>query len=510
MPRKPGPGPRPPIDAQSTDWDVSDKLTVGLYVRVSTEMQTEGESLEEQENELRKFCDYKGYKIHKLYIEKGRSGGNTNRPEYQALLKDISHKKIDAVVVKKLDRLSRSLLDFESLMMLLQSNNIEFISLREQFDTTTAIGKAMLRIALVFAQLEREQTSERISDVMEYRASKGLHNGGVTPFGYACVNKEWVPFKKEKEVVEFIFRAFLNTRSTMLTASQLNRDGIKTRKQGLWDCRRILEILKNPVYIGTRRWGGKLHPDTHVPIISQKMFEQVHDHLKASRPPKAIHAPFQRLLVCGTCRSPMSPSYSLNRSKIRYYYYRCTTRSHYGKEVKTCSFKAISFVEIEKRVATAFGQLADHLPHIEEKVRQHNAKIEAETVILKADISQLTHQMATLKDRQDKFLDSLILPNLTSLDRKRIQDKLAELELESKQTQGVLSKKEFECRQKGDEKLSLNEMKQGVYECMNLDASEAETYRAELRRLIEKVTIWPSRLSIQFHWMPWPFECEIG
>lgn len=133
-------------------------FVVDLYIRVSTDRQAkEGDSLEEQESELKKFCDYRNFKIHKVFIERGKSGGNTNRPEYKKLVKDIEAGKINAVVVKKLDRLSRSLLDFEQLMTKLQDNEVEFISLRENFDTTTAMGKAMLRVALVFAQLEREQ-----------------------------------------------------------------------------------------------------------------------------------------------------------------------------------------------------------------------------------------------------------------------------------------------------------------------------------------------------------------
>ncbi len=170
------------------------KLVVDLYIRVSTDRQVkEGDSLEEQENELKKFCNYRNFKIHRVLIERGKSGGNINCPEYQTLLTDEKSQKINAVVVKKIDRLSRSLLDFEDFMKLLQEKNIEFISIRESFDTTTALGKAMLRIALVFAQLEREQTSERLIDVLSYRASQGLYNGGVRPFGYTNVNKELVP-----------------------------------------------------------------------------------------------------------------------------------------------------------------------------------------------------------------------------------------------------------------------------------------------------------------------------
>lgn len=130
------------------------KFVVDLYIRVSTDRQVrEGDSLEEQESELKKFCEFRGFHIHQIYIEKGKSGGNTNRPEYQKLIKDIEFRKVNAVVVKKLDRLSRSLLDFENLMTMMQSNEVEFISIKESFDTTTAMGKAMLRVALVFAQL---------------------------------------------------------------------------------------------------------------------------------------------------------------------------------------------------------------------------------------------------------------------------------------------------------------------------------------------------------------------
>ncbi|MDD4804893.1 MAG: recombinase family protein, partial [Candidatus Pacebacteria bacterium] len=165
---------------------MEDTFKVALYIRVSTERQAnEGDSLEEQETELKKFCDYRNYQIHNIYIERGKSGGNTNRPEYQKLIKDVEKKKINAIVVKKLDRLSRSLLDFENLMKLMQQKDVEFISLKENFDTTNAMGKAMLRVALVFAQLEREQTSERIVDVMHHRASQGLFNGGRRIYGYS-------------------------------------------------------------------------------------------------------------------------------------------------------------------------------------------------------------------------------------------------------------------------------------------------------------------------------------
>src|SRR6185436_2589283 len=176
------------------------KFKVSLYIRVSTGRQaSEGDSLEEQEKELKKFCEYKNYLIHKTHIEPGKSAKDTNRPEYQKLLEDVKAKRINAVIVKKLDRLSRSLLDFEDFMLTAQNHGVEFISIKENFDTTGAMGKAMLRVALVFAQLEREQTSERVKDVLAFRAENGQHNGGKPAYGYDAVNKELVPHKQERK-----------------------------------------------------------------------------------------------------------------------------------------------------------------------------------------------------------------------------------------------------------------------------------------------------------------------
>lgn len=198
---------------------MDNKFKVSLYIRVSTGRQAkEGDSLEEQEKELKKYCEYKNYLIHKIHIERGRSAKDTNRPEYQKMLNDVKEKSINAVVVKKLDRLSRSLLDFEEFMRTAQDNEVEFISLKENFDTTNAMGKAMLRVALVFAQLEREQTSERVTDVMTFRAEQGLYNGGNIPYGYDLINKELVPHKQDKKIVERLFDKFIETKSTAMVA----------------------------------------------------------------------------------------------------------------------------------------------------------------------------------------------------------------------------------------------------------------------------------------------------
>ncbi len=179
------------------------------------------------------------------------------------------------MVVKKLDRLSRSLLDFEQLITRLQANSVEFISLRENFDTTTAMGKAMLRMALVFAQLEREQTAERISDVMYYRATQGHRNGGVAPFGYVSANKELVISNAQKPIVEQIFKLFLETQSTASVANYLNDAKCMLPKGKSWKDTRIEWILKNPTYKGMVVWKSESYPGLHPPLIAPSVWDQV-------------------------------------------------------------------------------------------------------------------------------------------------------------------------------------------------------------------------------------------
>ena len=169
-----------------------------IYTRVSTDMQAlEGESLDEQEQRLKNYCNMRELKVQKVYREEGKSGKNLERPQFTELIKDIVKGKIDTVVIKKIDRLSRSIIDFEKTYMFFEERGITLISLQDNFDSSTAIGRAITRVVLVFAQLEREQTAERVSDVMQYRASKGMWNGGCVPYGYMSKDKKLVPDKKK-------------------------------------------------------------------------------------------------------------------------------------------------------------------------------------------------------------------------------------------------------------------------------------------------------------------------
>jgi site-specific DNA recombinase len=490
------------------------KFKVSLYIRVSTDRQAkEGESLEEQEKELKKLCEFKGYSIHKIHIEAGRSAKDTNRPEYQQLMKDIESEKINAVIVKKLDRLSRSLLDFEKFMVMAQDHNVEFISLRDNFDTTTAMGKAMLRVALVFAQLEREQTAERISDVMNYRAGQGLRNGGPVPYGYDVVNKELVPHKQEKKTLELIFNKFIETKSTVTLAHSLNEAGYRNREGQLWDCRRLHKMLHNPVYKGQMLWGKQVFESVHQALVSDDKFETVQyilsrrKHLSGNSKTNAL---LQRLLFCGDCHSPMSPSHSLNWKKEKYFYYRCTsTNSHKGKS--KCKFRYTSFDTIESRVIAILLSLSEEVPFklLENRIFKHNQTIERQIQETKDMLAGCEKNLENIKTKKYHYLDSLITNKFLSSERQRINEKLAELDAEEKQAKSGIYKYQLELNQKQDELIDLSAVKGTLIDFKkDHEGFSRDQLREYLNRQIQEIIYYPDKLSIRFRLLPWAVEFE--
>jgi len=192
-----------------------------------------------------------------LYEDEGFSGSNTNRPEFQRMLADIKEKKIDVVICYRLDRISRNVLDFLNLVEILKKENVAFVSIREQFDTTTPMGRAMMYIASVFAQLERETIAERIRDNMLQLAKCGRWLGGNPPTGFISKaiiteegKKEYKLFPVENEIllVKEIYNKFLLYKSLTAVERYLIENDIKTKKGKIFSRNAIKMILKNPIY----------------------------------------------------------------------------------------------------------------------------------------------------------------------------------------------------------------------------------------------------------------------
>ncbi len=206
--------------------------------------------------------EYSKYEAHgepyKVYIDKGYSGKDINRPGFEEMLADLEKGFISRVIVYKLDRISRSILDFSNMMEIFQKHGVEFISTTEKFDTSTPIGRAMLNICIVFAQLERETIQKRIADAYYARSKKGFYMGGRVPYGFGLekvkidgINtSKYVPIPEEIEHLELLFSKYSESSASLGDIIRFFRDNNINNVRGVpWSTARLSEIMRNPVYV---------------------------------------------------------------------------------------------------------------------------------------------------------------------------------------------------------------------------------------------------------------------
>jgi len=225
-----------------------------IYTRQSVE-KIDSISIESQ----LEYCKYETRENpYKQYIDRGYSGKDTNRPAFEEMLADIKQGKLARVVVYKLDRISRSILDFANMMEVFQKYNVEFVSSTEKFDTSTPIGRAMLNICIVFAQLERETIQKRVTDAYYSRCKRGFYMGGRIPYGFekkdtvidGIKTSMYVPVPEESEQMKLMYALYANPENSLGDiVTYLNENGIQQLRGGMWSSARISEMLRNPVYV---------------------------------------------------------------------------------------------------------------------------------------------------------------------------------------------------------------------------------------------------------------------
>ncbi|MBN1042549.1 recombinase family protein [Clostridium botulinum] len=236
-------------------------MKAAIYSRKS-KFTGKGESVENQIELCKTYAISNGYNELYVYEDEGFSGGNINRPKFQNMMKDAKSKKFDAIICYRLDRISRNVSDFSTLIDKLKLLNIDFISIREQFDTTSPMGTAMMFISSVFAQLERETIAERIKDNMYELAKTGRWLGGTPPFGF-CSEPEYYlnadgkqkkmmklsPIENEIELVKYFYIQYLELGSLSQLQKHLIKNSINTKRNAAWDIKALQLLLRNPVYV---------------------------------------------------------------------------------------------------------------------------------------------------------------------------------------------------------------------------------------------------------------------
>lgn len=343
-------------------------LKVAIYIRVSTHWQVDKDSLQVQRRELIAYCQMLlGIQDFEVFEDAGYSAKNTDRPKYQEMMARLRTGEFSHLLVWKIDRISRNLLDFADMYAELKRLGVDFVSKNEKFQTDSAIGEAMLKIILVFAELERNMTSERVTSVMLSRATNGQWNGGRIPFGYQYnkLTKEFAPDPQESKIVKRIYELYEREQSLIYVCRYLNENGIFNRSGKEWTPTTISKILKNPFYIGHYRYNVTKQGDNgykqrdesewvifeehHPPIVDEILYNRIQFLLQrnkrggvaegATYVRKNIHV-FAGLVRCGSCGSNMSATLDRVRADgWRPSIYGCNKRRHNNVD---CQNKYIS------------------------------------------------------------------------------------------------------------------------------------------------------------------------
>ena len=351
--------------------DALNTLKIAIYIRVSTHWQIDKESLPLQRSDLINYCKLiLGTDNFVVFEDAGYSAKNFERPDFQRMMSRVRAGEFSHILVWKIDRISRNLLDFATLYKELKELGVTFVSKNEQFDTSTAIGEAMLKIILVFAELERNMTSERVTAAMLSRASDGKWNGGRVPYGYTYdkETKGFVINEEEGKVVKLMYDLYDEKRSLLSVSKELNARGYRSRKGVAWSPVTVGNIMRSPFYIGTFRYNYRnenseswsFKPESewimtvghHPQLVTQEQWNRVVTTMKSQRRGQPGHGKtfnrenvhiFAGLLTCGYCGSLMRASQDRKRNDYwRPSIYSCSRKRYYND----CPSKYISDVTL--------------------------------------------------------------------------------------------------------------------------------------------------------------------
>jgi site-specific DNA recombinase len=334
------------------------KLKCAVYTRKSSE-----EGLEQEFNSLdaqREACEAyvasqraEGWLlVPDRYDDGGVSGATLERPALQRLLGDIEAGHVDVVVVYKIDRLSRALMDFAKLVEVFDRNSVTFVAVTQSFNTTTSMGRLTLNILLSFAQFEREVIGERIRDKFAASRKKGMWMGGFVPLGYDVRNRKLVINKAEAETVRMIFQRFVKVGSATALMFALRAEGITGKQGKLVDKGYLYKLLNNRVYIGEAVHKGTPYPGEHQAIIDSALWDRVHAILRESPRQRAAQARAQtpallKGLIFGPTGRAMTPAHTRKGGKLYRYYVSTDVLKRDGK---ACTVRRLAAGEIESAV----------------------------------------------------------------------------------------------------------------------------------------------------------------
>jgi len=377
-----------------------------IYVRKSSEegLDMSYNSLEAQTDACAAYIAsqrHEGWaKLPKVYEDGGYSGGNMERPGLKELMADVEAGLIDIIVVYKIDRLTRSLTDFAKLNDVLDRNEVSFVAVTQQFNTSTSMGRLTLNVLLSFAQFEREVSGELIRDKVAASKRKGMWMGGPVPLGYAVDERKLVIIPNEAKIVRAMFMRYLELHSVHLLQRQLEKQGVRTRTRALRSGQisggcllgrgAISHMLKNPLYVGKIRYKDELHAGQHAAIVDEETFDAVQVLLaryspgESARSKRPTGALLQGILF-DVNGERLIPTHA-NKRGVRYHYY--TSAKRLKSAAEDPEGLRVPAGDLEQFVIKAVAnRLSDH-KCISKWMSKHSSVDKAKILIRSAEIAK--------------------------------------------------------------------------------------------------------------------------
>jgi len=357
------------------------------------------------------------------YDDGGFTGGNLDRPSLKRLIADIEAGKIDCVVVYKVDRLSRSLMDFSRLVEVFDKHGTSFVSVTQHFNTTNSMGRLTLNILLSFAQFEREIISERTRDKIAAARKKGKWSGGPPTLGYDVLTQKLVLNELEAKQVREIFELYLDRRSLLTVAQELNDRGWTTKRWNTkagtakggfrWTKDNVLALLRNVVYTGKVRHKKDVYPGEHTGIVDQAIFDQVQTLVTANgrtspQGPRGYEGGILAgLLRCRSCGCAMTPSCSVRKNR-RYRYYVCVNAQKRG--YLECPMPSVSAEVLETFVVDQIKEIgrdpdvvAATFAEVQRQAEERADSLTAESARIEAEVAGIYRQLAQAASQPDRL-----------------------------------------------------------------------------------------------------------
>ena len=487
---------------------------VGFYTRISTDEDHQKYSLDAQKERLEAYCKSQygdDWELHKLYRDT-ESGTHMNRPGLEEMLYDASNKAFSVLLVFRVDRLSRKVRELAQMVDELTKNGVTLKSITEPFDTASAAGKMMLQMLGVFAEFEHATIVERTKVGMEKKAKGGDWVGGVVPYGYRLEPEKGLVLREEEAlIVKKMFSMYaLGKEGTQTICRKLNESGNRRRSGKKWDKRVVLNILRNPIYVGKLRWREVIYEGNHDAIVSDVLFGQTQEILDKRREDVSGRRwnngsrLLSGLMHCVRCQRAMVGISCRKRKEGSIPYYVCTKRL----STHDCDQDYVRADLLEAAVIQDIRTMFGDESFMARVWAEANKRLDKEKPDLTKEIRRVEAQMADVRNRTARYLEAFETGKLeVDVCNQKVRDlkaRLAELDAE---------RAELEARR---ERMNLPEMDREFLRKVVAEFEEgmasAENPKKKhlLRRWVKKVLVHDRHTVEVWYALPAPDPARIA